>query len=157
MIDIVWSYIWHSQNWWNIFKMYLISFLDIWNGFFSENIEELVQFSKPILKTRSNGFFFNVIFAQHGVNSTYEQYYARYIFNFWRSKYERKSYLNCMVNIFFLSVNTILNFFFPKPFLKFIWNFSDKDNSIFRISCTLGLKIMKQIPLNPSHSRFFQF
>jgi hypothetical protein len=92
---------------------------------------------------------------KYSVTSTYEHYYARYIFNFRRSKYERKSYLNCMVNMFSLSVNTLLNWFFFQNLiflihLKFQW----QKNSKFNISCTLGLKIMKQIPLNPCHSDF---
>jgi hypothetical protein len=76
MIDIV-DYIFDVfKNWWNIFVMYLISFSDIWNGFSYENTKELVQFSKPILKTRSNEYFLNVILAQHGVNSTYRHCFA---------------------------------------------------------------------------------
>jgi len=65
---------------------------------------------------------------KYRVNSTYGHYYARYIFDFWRFKYERKLYLNCMVNMFSLSVNTLLNwfYFFQKP------NFSN----LFEISVT---------------------
>ncbi len=46
-------------------------------GFVFKNTKKLVQFSKPILKTISNGYFLNVIFAQHGVNSTYKHCFAR--------------------------------------------------------------------------------
>jgi len=46
-------------------------------GFLKTNTKELVQFSKLILKIRSNGHFFNVICAQHGVNSTYKHCFSK--------------------------------------------------------------------------------
>ncbi len=78
---------------------------------------------------------------KYRVNSTYGHYYARYIFNFWRSKYERKFYLNCMVNMFSVSVNTLLNwfFFFQKP------NFSN----LFEISLTKIIHMAWTFIMNP--------
>jgi len=65
------------KNWSSILKMHLISFLDIWNGIYLQNTKEIVQFLKLILKIRYNGHFFNVRFAQHGVNSTYKYCFAK--------------------------------------------------------------------------------
>jgi hypothetical protein len=65
------------KNWSSILKMHLISCLDISNGFSLKYTKELVQVSKLILKIKSNGHFFNVIFAQHGVNSTYKHCFSK--------------------------------------------------------------------------------
>ncbi len=74
----------------------------------------------------------SVNILQNMVNSTYEQCCAMYISNFSRVKYQRKSYLNFMVNVLSLSVNLLFKLFFlPKVDLP----------SLFEVLVTKIIKI----------------
>jgi len=93
------------------------------------------------------------------VDSTYEHLLCKVYIQFLKRKISKEILPKLHGKHAFLKFEKFIELIFPSKirFKKFIWNFNDKNNCNFNISSTLGLKIMKQIPLNPSHSRSFQW